>query len=135
MSALKNFWLNTIARRCFPRNIWPVIIGTSSCSLEFWAAWRECEYFAPSPSLEHFPPEQADVLIIYGHVNKKMLSLVLDIYHRMPEDKKVMLVGSRTFEVTDHIEVDVSVPGDPPSKKDILTGLEKVSTVYLQQWK
>ena len=127
----------------FRNNIWPFVIGTSDCSSEFLAAWRKCQCFYSSRHLGHFLPEQSDILIVYGHVNKTMRERILDIHQRMPEGKKVMLVGSHTFEsgffkgsywsgvqLSDHIEVDVCIPGDPPSTEDILTGFQEISRIY-----
>ena len=143
IEAIKKIFVGKIDHYASLNNIWPVVIGTSACSSEFLAAWRECRYFYSSRYLGLFPPEQADVLIIYGHVNRAMLQLVLDSYNRMPNGKKVMLVGSRTFEsgllkdsywggiqVSDYIPVDVKIAGDPPSKNDILAGFRKLSETF-----
>ena len=132
-----------IRRHAFARNIWPLAIGTSACAEEFMAAWQECREFCATYCLAGFTPEQADILIVYGHVNRVMLPLVLDIYQRMPETKKVLLVGSQTFDqslfknayrgglyLTDYFEADVTVPGDPPSRADILSGFREVSRMF-----
>ena len=142
-ATIRNFLFKKIRSCTFPDDIWPLVIGTSACSLEFLAAWQECEYFHSPYSLNRFTPEQADILIVYGHVNKSMLQLVLDIEHRMSDSKKVLLVGSRTFEsgcfkdtywggvqLADHIKVDVTVSGDPPLKDDILMGFREISRAY-----
>ena len=143
LGSLSNFLLKKICHYPFSGNIWPLVIGTSSCSLEFLAAWQECKSFRSPHSLHLFTPEEADILIVYGHVNRSMFQLVLDIYHRMPSSKKVLLVGacamkSDLFEdsywggcqLADSLNVDVSVQGDPPSKDDILEGFREISQIY-----
>ena len=141
LTPISHFLFKKMGHYAFPNNIWPLVVGTSSCSLEFLAAWRE--YTSLGHPLNFFTPEEADILIVYGHVNKSMFQLVLDIYHRMPPSKKVLLVGTRTMKndlfqnsywgsppLADSLTVDVSVLGDPPSKDDILEGLRKITHIY-----
>ena len=141
MKVVKNFLLRQMARQSSLRNIWPLVVGTSSCTAEFLAARRECRSFHGGL----FAPEQADVLIICGHVNRAMLTLVLEFYQRMPEGKRVMLVGLSALErkwhgnlygggiqLSDHVPVDVEVIGSPPNRENILKGLQELAELYRQ---
>ena len=144
MSQILDFFLKKMSRYSFPGNAWPLVMGTSSCAYEFWAAWRMCPSFQSNSHLNRFPPEQSDILIVYGYMNKVMIQNILKTYRRMPKTKKVMLIGPYKDEenrfgdtywgkaqLTDYIEADVVVSGDPPLKEDILKGLDKIYECYL----
>ena len=131
----KEYFIKKIKTYALKDNIWPIVVGTSTYSLELLAAWRECNYFYCSQHWDHFNPEKADVLIISGHVNKVMLQNILDIYQRMPEYKKVLVVGTlnvkrKSIQLKDHLKVDVVVEGDPPTKEDILQGFTDIYRCY-----
>ena len=143
-----NFLLNKIKRYSFKDNIWPFVIGTSSLVPNFLEAWRECNFLYSPDHSNHTPPEQADVLIIYGHINEIMLQLILDIYHRMPKHKKVMQITSQPFDpklfphidwndldLRNYITVDICVSGTPPSKENILLGFQELYEAYHKELK
>lgn len=131
----KNYFARKIKKYALKDNIWPIVVGTSTYSLELLAAWKECEFFYRPWNWGRVAPEQADVLIVSGHINQAILQVISDTYKRMPEHKKVLAVGTHVirsgdFELKDYINVDVAVEGDPPRKDDILKGFCDIYQSY-----
>lgn len=75
-------------------------------------------------------PEQADLLIINGLINKKSAPELMQIYNRMKAPKFVLAIGACACRggLFDHaqasdIPIDVFVPGCPPRPEAIMNGL------------
>ncbi len=81
-------------------------------------------------------PRHADVLLVTGAVTLNMVEAVLKTYEAMPSPKFVIAVGDDACDggiykdsyavlggVDKILPVDIKVPGNPPSPKEILRGI------------
>lgn len=81
-------------------------------------------------------PRHADVLLVTGAVTLNMAEAVKKTYEAMPHPKYVIAVGDDACDggiykgsyavlggVDKILPVDVKIPGNPPSPKDILKGI------------
>jgi Ni,Fe-hydrogenase III small subunit len=81
-------------------------------------------------------PRHADVLLVTGAVTLNMVEAVLKTYEAMPSPKFVVAVGDDACDggiykasyavlggVDKILPVDIKIPGNPPSPKEILRGI------------
>lgn len=81
-------------------------------------------------------PRHADVLLVTGAVTLNMVEAVLKTYEAMPFPKFVVAVGDDACDggiykgsyavlggVDKILPVDIKIPGNPPSPKEILRGI------------
>jgi Ni,Fe-hydrogenase III small subunit len=81
-------------------------------------------------------PRHADVLLVTGAVTLNMVEAVLKTYEAMPSPKFVIAVGDDACDggiykdsyavlggVDKILPVDIKIPGNPPSPKEILRGI------------
>lgn len=81
-------------------------------------------------------PRHADILLVTGAVTLNMVEAVLKTYEAMPSPKFVVAVGDDacdggiykgSYAVLDGVDkilpVDIKIPGNPPSPKEILRGI------------
>lgn len=81
-------------------------------------------------------PRHADVLLVTGAVTLNMAEAVLKTYEAMPAPKFVVAVGDDACDggiyrgsyavlggVDKILPVDIKIPGNPPSPKEILRGI------------
>ncbi len=81
-------------------------------------------------------PRHADVLLVTGAVTLNMVEAVLKTYEAMPSPKFVVAVGDDACNggiykdsyavlggVDKILPVDIKIPGNPPSPKEILRGI------------
>ena len=127
----------------FDRSLWVFHLYTGSCNgcdIEIVAL------LTPRYDVERFgiklvgTPRHADVLLVTGPVNRKMLPRLKLIYEQTPDPKAVIVVracgtsGGVFYDsynvvgpVDKHIPVDVYVPGCPVRPEAIINGV-------LQAW-
>lgn len=123
------------------RSLWVFHLNTGSCNgcdIEIVAL------LTPRYDVERFgiklvgSPKHADVLLITGPVNRKMLPRLKLIYEQTPDPKAVIVVGTcgtsggvfydsynLVGPVDKHIPVDVYVPGCPIRPEAIINGVLK----------
>ncbi|MDD3538878.1 MAG: NADH-quinone oxidoreductase subunit B family protein [Atribacterota bacterium] len=123
------------------RSLWVFHLNTGSCNgcdIEIVAL------LTPRYDVERFgiklvgSPKHADVLLITGPVNRKMLPRLKLIYEQTPDPKAVIVVGTCGTSggvfydsynvvgpVDKHIPVDVYVPGCPARPEGIINGVLK----------
>lgn len=123
------------------RSLWVFHLNTGSCNgcdIEIVAL------LTPRYDVERFgiklvgSPKHADVLLITGPVNRKMLPRLKLIYEQTPDPKAVIVVGTCGTSggvfydsynivgpVDKHIPVDVYVPGCPVRPEAIINGVLK----------
>lgn len=123
------------------RSLWVFHINTGSCNgcdIEIVAL------LTPRYDVERFgiklvgSPKHADVLLVTGPVNRKMLPRLKLIYEQTPDPKAVIVVGTCGSSggvfydsynvvgpVDKHIPVDVYVPGCPIRPEAIINGVLK----------
>jgi membrane-bound hydrogenase subunit mbhJ len=125
----------------FDRSLWVFHLNTGSCNgcdIEIVAL------LTPRYDVERFgiklvgSPKHADVLLVTGPVNRKMLPRLKLIYEQTPDPKAVIVVGTCGTSggvfydsynivgpVDKHIPVDVYVPGCPIRPEAIINGVLK----------
>jgi membrane-bound hydrogenase subunit mbhJ len=123
------------------RSLWVFHLNTGSCNgcdIEIVAL------LTPRYDVERFgiklvgSPKHADILLVTGPVNRKMLPRLKLIYEQTPDPKAVIVVGTCGTSggvfydsynivgpVDKHIPVDVYVPGCPIRPEAIINGVLK----------
>jgi NADH:ubiquinone oxidoreductase subunit B-like Fe-S oxidoreductase len=128
--------LNRIQNWASKDNYQPTLVGANCCGLHLHQLCSSViEESTLLSSHMDYPIGQSDLLIINGHINHRMLPKLLQAYEELAGNKYVMAVGSCTMgkkseddynlidNITNHIPVDVYVPGCPPTMEDFLKGL------------
>lgn len=127
----------------FDRSLWVFHLNTGSCN---GCDIEIVSLLTPRYDVERFgiklvgSPKHADVLLVTGPVNRKMLPRLKLIYEQTPDPKAVIVVGTcgtsggvfydsynLVGPVDKHIPVDVYVPGCPIRPEAIINGV-------LQAW-
>jgi len=123
------------------RSLWVFHLNTGSCN---GCDIEIVSLLTPRYDVERFgiklvgSPKHADVLLITGPVNRKMLPRLKLIYEQTPDPKAVIVVGTcgtsggvfydsynLVGPVDKHIPVDVYVPGCPIRPEAIINGVLK----------
>ena len=121
-------------------SLWPATFGLACCAIEmmsmsasrFDVARFGAEVFRGSP-------RQSDLMIIAGRVSQKIVPVVRQLYHQMPEPKYVIAMGTCTIAggpfqgsystvpgIDNFLPVDVHIPGCPPRPDALLWGIMKL---------
>jgi membrane-bound hydrogenase subunit mbhJ len=125
----------------FDRSLWVFHLNTGSCN---GCDIEIVSLLTPRYDVERFgiklvgSPKHADVLLVTGPVNRKMLPRLKLIYEQTPDPKAVIVVGTcgtsggvfydsynLVGPVDKHIPVDVYVPGCPIRPEAIINGVLK----------
>lgn len=117
-------------------NFIPIVVGPNCCGHHIYHLIRDVDEVNISSA--EFPMAQADLLIINGKINQKILPNILEAYKNLGGKKYVMTVGSCSkidlfgsnyndvINLEEHITVDIHVPGCPPLKEDFINGLKEL---------
>lgn len=110
-------------------SLWPLSFGEPCCHLETINAQFNIPSFMTSP-------RQSDLLIISGAITQKMEQHILTIYEQMLFPKHVLAIGSCAIsaglfkksyailkKASDILPVDLEIPGCPPSRHEIASGI------------
>lgn len=125
----------------FDRSLWVFHLNTGSCN---GCDIEIVSLLTPRYDVERFgiklvgSPKHADVLLVTGPVNRKMLPRLKLVYEQTPDPKAVIVVGTCGTSggvfydsynivgpVDKHIPVDVYVPGCPIRPEAIINGVLK----------
>lgn len=117
-------------------SLWTYYLNLSCCGLEFQSAT------GPRYDWERFgavvvpEPQNADLLIVDGPINRVSKKKVLEVYNAMASPKYVISMGScansggmyvgehkKILSVEDIVPVDVFVPGCPPRPEAMINAL------------
>lgn len=117
--------------------VWPMIFGSGFSEVEFK------NLYGPRYNVEKFglegikySPSQADLLVVTGVITHKSFPILKRLYDNMCSPKWVIALGTEAIsgglfqnyscksDWMEHIPVDVTVPGDPPTPEAILHSIE-----------
>lgn len=135
-------------------SLWPMTFGLACCAIEMMSCGAArldlsrfgAEVFRPSP-------RQADLMIVAGTVNKKMLPAVKVLYDQMSEPKWVIAMGNCAISggpfkfdgqygiiegADTFLPVDIYIPGCPPRPEALIEGIleleEKITGSRRKKW-
>ena len=134
-----NNLIDTIVQWGRINSLWPYPFGTACCAIEFMAAGSSVhDQSRFGAELVRFSPRQADLMIVAGTINHKMVPILKRVYDQMCEPRYVMSMGAcacsggfydnyTTVQGIDMIiPVDVYVAGCPPRPEGVLEGIVKL---------
>ncbi len=118
-------------------SIWPLQFGLACCAIEMiCTAASRFDIARFGAELFRASPRQADLMIVSGTVTKKMVPMIVRLYHQMPEPKYLISMGAcataggpfkEGYNVVSGIDkflpVDVYIPGCPPTPQALLSAL------------
>lgn len=118
-------------------SLWPLQFGLACCAIEMiCTAASRFDIARFGAELFRASPRQADLMIVSGTVVKRMVPMIVRLYNQMPEPKYVISMGAcatgggpfkEGYNVVSGIDeflnVDVYVPGCPPTPQALLDGL------------
>lgn len=129
------------------RSMWPMMFGLACCAIEMIAV-QAARFDLSRFGMEimRASPRQADLMIVSGTVNKKMVPNIVRLHNQMAEPKYVLAMGAcatsggpfkEGYNVVSGIDkfvpVDVYVPGCPPTPEALLYGLMQVHKKVFKQ--
>lgn len=127
-------------------SLWILTYGIACCAIELIAtgtARYDIERFG---IIARASPRQADLMIVAGNVNKKMIPVIRTLYAQMAEPRYVIAMGACAVSggafrdaynvvrgVDKVIPVDIYVPGCHPRPEALLDGIVKLQEKIMQQ--
>src|SRR5215470_1812944 len=118
-------------------SLWPLQFGLACCAIGMiCTAASRFDIARFGAELFRATPRQADLMIVSGTVVKRMVPMIVRLYNQMPEPKYVISMGACAtgggpFKegynvvsgIDEFLDVDVYVPGCPPTPQALLDGL------------
>nr|AJE61502.1 NADH-plastoquinone oxidoreductase subunit K [Dipteris conjugata]AXX76478.1 NADH-plastoquinone oxidoreductase subunit K [Dipteris conjugata] len=131
--------LNDLSNWSRLSSLWPLLYGTSCCSIEFASLIGSRFDFDRYGLVPRSSPRQADPIITAGTITMKMAPSLVRLYEQMPEPKYVIAMGACTITggmfstdsystvrgVDKLIPVDIYLPGRPPKPEAIIDAVTK----------
>jgi len=127
-------------------SLWPYPFGTACCAIEFMSSVSSMhDQSRFGAELVRFSPRQADLMIVAGTINHKMVPILKRIYDQMCEPRYVISMGAcassggfydnyTTVQGIDMvIPVDVYVAGCPPRPEGVLEAIIMLQKKMEQQ--
>lgn len=138
----KHRWIDKIINWASEDNFQPVLVGSNCCGIhlqQLCAGARDSvsDNEVMLNSMDN-PIGMADLLLVNGAINRKLLPKLLKAYEQLEGNKYVMTLGSCTqnmcftdqcniiVDINEFIPVDVHVPGCPPTATDFYRGLKEL---------
>ena len=119
-------------------SLWYFSAQSGCCSDDFFQTFS-CKYdLERFGCVEQDDPAKADILVIGGSINVKLLPYLVEIYQRMLDPKYVIALGACGLsggiftnpacstvitQLERWIPIDVKVPGCPPRPESIMHGI------------
>ena len=137
-STKSNRWIDKIVNWASEDNFQPLLVGSNCCGVHLHQLCSEANHSDIILSSMDSPVGIADLLLVNGGINRKLLPKVLEAYEQLGGNKYVMTLGSCTknmcfsdqcnivVDINDFIPVDVHVPGCPPTATDFYRGLKEL---------
>src|SRR5207237_3780418 len=76
-------------------SLWPATFGLACCAIEMMntvSSRNDLSRFGAETF--RASPRQADVMIVWGRVSRKMVPVLRRLYGQLPEEKRVMWMGA-----------------------------------------
>ncbi|GEM_PF-4713072 len=125
-------------------NLWPVFFVSGCCGTAFILSAVKAGLNNLTGIEPVYSPKQANLLVISGVVNKSNMDLITEWYDNMDSPKWIITIGSCTFakgivseetdgvcDISKYLNVDVTIPGCPPTESEIVSGLERLKDIML----
>lgn len=132
-------FIDTIVQWGRKNSLWPYPFGTACCAIEFMSSISSIhDQSRFGAEAVRFSPRQADMMIVAGTINHKMMPILKRIYDQMCEPRYVISMGAcassggfydnyTTVQGIDMvIPVDVYIAGCPPRPEGVLEAIVKL---------
>ncbi|WP_457614485.1 NADH-quinone oxidoreductase subunit B family protein [Methanopyrus sp.] len=122
--------------------------GCNGCDIEILACYTYRYDLEQYGIYYHNNPRKSDVLIVTGPITYQWREKLVKLYHKVPEPKAVVAVGTCACSggifnqrggrvcgpVRDVIPVDAEVPGCPPRPEEIVSAVVDVLPSLFRSW-
>ena len=149
--SIKLFSLKKVVQWARTRSMWPLMFGTACCAFEGFAAGAaHYDLSRFGMELARASPRQADLMLVFGRVTRKLTPVVRRLYDQMAEPKWVISMGdcascggvfnnyALVQGVDEVVPVDVYIAGCPPRPEGLIHGVvtlyEKVYGEQIKEW-
>jgi NADH:ubiquinone oxidoreductase subunit B-like Fe-S oxidoreductase len=137
---------NGICRWGMSNNIKMVAFGNSCCLPGLGESYFDMFQSLCDSTVEIVTnPRQANYLLVHGAITPLTLQVILNMYEDMPQNKKVIVVGSCALnggllngynvirDLSKYIKVDYVLHGCPVDKNTIRELMEQISQVAVKE--
>ncbi len=137
--------LSTVFKLMFPlfeRQLRPYLYGEGAATAEIKTIFGPKFDFTPYDiKVLQSKPQEADIFVICGTVTYKILPYMLEAYKQMARPCWVLWLGgvelgqseiqsySVVKDLTKYLDIDVYVPGNPPTPEQIMDGFLQIRDI------